>query len=52
MVVFNLLDYFRDLVIDIAPLSNLRTDLFGGIHHGGVVSITKMHADLWQRQVG
>ncbi len=49
--ILDFLNDFRNLVVDVAALPHLLTDLLGGIHNRGVVSITKIHADFRQRQV-
>ncbi len=44
--ILDFLNYFRNLVVDVAALPHLLTDLLGGIHNRGVVSITEIHADF------
>jgi hypothetical protein len=44
--VLDFLNYFRDLVVNIAPLPHLLTDFLCRIHNRGVVPITEIHADF------
>jgi len=45
--IFDLLNYFGDLVVDISALTHHATDFFGGVHNRRVVTITEVVADLW-----
>ncbi len=49
--ILDFLNYFRNLVVDIAAFSHLLTDLLGRVHHSGVVAIAKIHTDFRERQV-
>ena len=51
VAVFDSLNDLRDLVIDVAPLTHLSTDLLGRIHNRRVVAVTEVSPDFWQRQI-
>ena len=51
MVIFDFLDYFRDLIVDISFLTHLRANFFSRVHDGCVVSVSEMGADLRKRQI-
>ncbi len=49
--IFDSLNDFRHLVVDVASFPHLLTDLLGRIHNCCVVAVAEVHADFRQRQV-
>lgn len=51
VVVFDLLDDFRHLVVDVPFLSHLRAYFFGRIHDCRVVPVTELRPYFWEGHV-
>jgi hypothetical protein len=51
MVIFDFLDYFRDLIVDISFLTHLRANFLSRVHDRCVVPVSKVSADLRKRQI-
>ena len=51
-VVFDFLDDFRHLVVDVAPLAHLLADFLGRVHNRCVIPIAEVEPNFWQGQVG
>ena len=49
--IFDSLNDFRHLVVDVASFPHLLADLLGCIHNCCVVAVTEIHADFRQRQI-
>jgi hypothetical protein len=46
VVIFDLLNYFRDLIVNISFFPHLRANFLCGIHHCCVVSVPKVSSNL------